>query len=67
MLINEVRKIAKEYGIKTSRAKKAEMIKMIQVNEGNFDCFSSATNGFCDQDSCLWRDDCLSATKNKAS
>jgi hypothetical protein len=34
-------------------------IRGIQRREGNFDCFATATQGFCDQTSCLWRARCL--------
>ncbi|MDX1812026.1 MAG: Rho termination factor N-terminal domain-containing protein [Gammaproteobacteria bacterium] len=67
MLVTDVRKIAKEYGIKTSRIKKADMIKMIQKEEGNFDCFASATDNYCDQLTCLWREDCLESSSKKSS
>lgn len=39
-----------------------EWIKTIQLNEGNFPCFATATAGVCDQCRCCWRDDCLSAS-----
>jgi hypothetical protein len=59
MTINEVRKIAKDKGIKlVARQTKAEIIRSIQRAEGNFDCFRMA-QGYCDQMSCLWREDCL--------
>ncbi|MCX7920061.1 MAG: Rho termination factor N-terminal domain-containing protein [bacterium] len=59
MTINEVRKIAKDKGIKlAARQTKAEIIRMIQKAEGNFDCFGTA-QGYCDQLNCLWREDCL--------
>jgi len=46
-------------GMKTKGLRKAEMIKEIQRNEGNFDCFGTATD-YCDQMGCLFREDCLS-------
>ena len=39
-------------------------------HEGNFDCFGSAYEGYCDQYDCSWREDCLPApvaTKPKAA
>lgn len=62
MLINEIRSIAKDHGLKTSRLGKAEMIRLIQKSEGNFDCFASPADGYCDQTGCLWRDDCLKSS-----
>jgi len=56
--IADVRKRAKERGLKTSRLKKADLIRAIQVAEGNFPCFGTARE-YCDQVNCLWRKDCL--------
>lgn len=59
MLINDIRKMAKEKGIKIKRTmKKGDIIRAIQESEGNFPCFGTA-KGFCDQMGCIWRDDCL--------
>jgi hypothetical protein len=51
---------AKALGIKAARKSTADLIKSIQQAEGNFPCFKTA-NGFCDQQNCLWRTDCLSS------
>lgn len=72
MLIKEVSAIAKKYGIKTGKLKKSDLIRAIQLHEGNFDCFGSATDGYCDQYECFWREDCLtpeqkSPAKKKAT
>jgi hypothetical protein len=61
MKVAEVRELARQHGLKTTRKTKTNMIKQIQLAEGNFDCFSTATNGYCNQDSCLWRPDCFKA------
>ena len=66
MLMQEIRDIAKDHGIKVSRLKKEELIREIQRTEGNFDCFASAKSGECDQMGCLWREDCFTLAK-KAS
>jgi hypothetical protein len=63
MNMQEVRELAKEFGIKTSRVNKVDLIKTIQVSEGNFSCFSSAVDGICDQRGCIWREDCFSTAK----
>jgi len=39
---------------------KARLIRKIQLAEGNFDCYGSASNSDCDQLDCAWRGDCLS-------
>jgi len=60
--MTEVKTIAKQYGVKVSKLKKSELIKSIQLTEGNFDCFATPANGYCDQDKCLWRSDCMKST-----
>ena len=59
MNMQEIRGIAKNFGIKTSRMTKANLIRTIQLSEGNFDCFASAVDGECDQSGCIWREDCF--------
>ena len=63
MNMQEIRVLAKNFGIKSSRMSKVSLVKTIQLAEGNFGCFASATNGECDQQQCCWRDDCFSAAK----
>jgi hypothetical protein len=67
MNIQEVRGVAKEFGIKTSRMSKVNLIKAIQLSEGNFSCFASAVGGECDQLQCVWRADCFAAAKKLQS
>lgn len=59
MTIEKIKAIAKAKGVKAGNLKKPELIQAIQRAEGNFDCFGSATSGYCDQTGCLWRDDCV--------
>lgn len=59
MKMDEVRAKAKFLGIKTSRMKKADLIRQIQRAEGNFDCFGTAKD-YCDQLNCCFRENCLS-------
>ncbi len=59
MKMPEVRAKAKAMGIKPGKMKKADLIRTIQEQEGNFPCFMTA-DGHCDQMDCCWRDDCLS-------
>lgn len=63
MNMQEIREVAKNLGIKTSRITKVKLIQTIQSSEGNFDCFSSALSGECDQDNCVWREDCFITAK----
>ena len=67
MQMQEIRGIAKEYGLKTARMSKVNLVREIQAVEGNFACFATATDGYCDQDGCIWRKDCLSAAKKQAN
>jgi hypothetical protein len=57
--VKELKAMAKDLGVGTTRLQKAELIKAIQLAEGNFDCFGTAED-YCDQTSCLFRQDCLS-------
>ena len=58
MTVKELQKMANGLGIKTTGLRKAELVKTIQSAEGNFACFGTATD-YCDQMSCLFREDCL--------
>jgi len=59
MKMEEVRSIAKSHGINPAKLSKAKLIRSIQMQEGNFDCFATAYDGECDQDDCCWREDCF--------
>jgi hypothetical protein len=59
MDIKEIRKIAKGLGVGTKGMGKADLIRAIQQAEGYFDCFGTAVDEECDQESCLWREDCF--------
>ncbi|MDT8318148.1 MAG: SAP domain-containing protein [bacterium] len=58
MTLTEVKKMAKNVGVKAGTMKKDELIHAIQLAEGNFDCFGKA-EGSCDQEACSFRSDCL--------
>lgn len=58
MKLDEVKKIAKDRGIQGKNMKKAELIRAIQRDEGNCDCYNTNSSDTCGQYSCLWRDDC---------
>ncbi len=60
MKMKEIRAFAREKEIKIPFAvTKIEAIRIIQHAEGNFDCFARAVGGYCDQEGCVFRDDCL--------
>ena len=63
MNMQEIRVLAKDMGIKSARMSKVNLVQTIQRTEGNFSCFASALNGECDQQQCLWCDDCFAAAK----
>ena len=63
MKMQEIRVMAKDFGIKSSNMSKVQLIQTIQHSEGNFNCFASAVDGECDQLKCLWRDDCFASAK----
>lgn len=60
-----IRTKASLLGINHGRLLKTELIKIIQIVEGHFDCYATANHGECDQANCLWRDDCFEAAPPK--
>jgi hypothetical protein len=65
MKLEEIRNVAKQLGLKPGKLAKANLIKAIQIAEGNIDCYATASSGECDQLNCLWREDCLPASVTK--
>jgi len=63
MNLQNVRERAKTLGVKTTKMSKMNLIRSIQLSEGNFNCFATAINGECDQMECVWRKDCFSSSK----
>lgn len=59
MNFNEIRKRAKEMNIITYRLKKPDIIRSIQRTENNIECFGTQRVGHCNEDQCLWRQDCV--------
>ena len=64
MKIQKIREIARGQGLEPGKAEKVELIRAIQLKEGNFDCFATAYDGVCDQIGCLWREDCFAAARS---
>ncbi len=58
MKLADVKKIAKDRGLNVRNMKKVDIIRTIQQDEGNRDCYNTESAESCGQDSCLWRDDC---------
>ena len=63
MNMQEIRERAKDFGIKTSQKSKLNLIQAIQISEGNFNCFASASGNECDQLNCIWRNDCFTTAR----
>ncbi|MEN6440634.1 MAG: SAP domain-containing protein [Syntrophobacter sp.] len=59
MKMQEIRTIAKKLGINSFGKSKRDLVREIQLKEGNFDCYERS-DGFCDQSECLFRGSCLS-------
>ena len=60
MKFNEIRNMAKGMSINTYGMKKTDVIKSIQRAENNIDCYATQRVDVCDEEACLWRNDCLS-------
>ena len=58
MKLDDVKKRAKKFNVDIADKSKKDLILAVQVAEGSFPCFGSATV-YCDQFGCCWRDDCL--------
>lgn len=56
MKLNDVRAKAEEMQIRAGKMKKGDLIKAIQMAEGNTPCFQERSN--CDETACCWQDDC---------
>ncbi len=54
MTFAEIKQIAKDHGIKVAGIKKTDIVRAIQLREGNIPCFSSGKASECGQHSCLW-------------
>ena len=54
----EIKEKATMLDIKPGKMKKTDLIRAIQKEEGNCECFGTAED-FCDQDECCWQDDCF--------
>lgn len=63
MKLDQIQTIAKLHGINSAKQSKTELIKSIQNKQGNFDCYATAYDGECDQEDCIWREDCFDAAQ----
>jgi len=58
MKMEEIKAIARQKQVKVGRLTKRDLVRAIQLDEGNSPCFDTKTSKECGQDSCLWRDHC---------
>ncbi|BCR06949.1 hypothetical protein DESUT3_40180 [Desulfuromonas versatilis] len=60
MNVTEIRDRAKNAGVKqAAKLRKADLIRAIQVIEGNQGCYGVEWRFSCGQADCCWRQDCL--------
>lgn len=59
MNMDEIKAIARMRGMNPGRLKKVDLIRTMQREEGNESCFQTRQTDVCDQEECLWREDCL--------
>lgn len=68
MKLDDIRTIARNKGIKPGKLNKTQLVRNIQREEGNNDCFATTISSSCGQTGCLWREDCLTtAQKSNAA
>ncbi len=59
MNMKEIKEIAKSRGLSPGSLKKIDLIRTMQREEGNESCFQTGQAEVCEQNQCLWRQDCL--------
>jgi len=57
MIVKEIRKMAKEMGINGAKMLKVDLIRAIQLKEGNAPCCQNGVTD-CTQTGCCWWGDC---------
>ncbi len=63
MKLAQIRSLARQHGIKVGHMNKTQLVRAIQKQEGNFDCFATAVDNYCDQEDCIWREDCFTLAR----
>lgn len=58
MTLVQIKQIAAQQGIKVVGLKKADIVRAIQLKEGNAPCFASGKRNECGQADCLWHVAC---------
>ena len=67
MKYNEIRAMACDLGINTYRKKKIELIRAIQQAENNIACYGTERVETCNEETCLWRSDCIALGGEKSA
>lgn len=58
MKMTEIRAIARQRGISSRTMNKTDLVRTLQRQEGNAECFNTGQVASCGQNQCLWYDDC---------
>jgi hypothetical protein len=56
-------KAAKSASSHEAMLARVESVRLAQRNEGHFDCFGRASQGYCDQGGCAYHVECLSVSR----
>lgn len=59
MEMEEIRAIARSRGVAPGGMGKTGLVRAIQRAEGRVDCYGTATQLECEEEDCLWREDCF--------
>jgi hypothetical protein len=59
MTLADVKEKAKKLNINAGKMSKTELVRAIQIKEGNSACFQSEIAPVCGLLNCLWRKDCV--------
>ena len=63
MSMQKIRAIAKSHKIDSAGLSKIDIIRKLQREEGNFDCYATAYDAVCNQLGCMWREECFEDSK----
>ena len=58
MRVSEIKKKARTLGVKPGKMNKTDLIRAIQKEEGNSECYDSNISQ-CGEMECCWRNDCM--------
>ena len=58
MKMAEIKRKAGDLGVTAGTLRKGDLIRAIQLAEGNSACYGMS-RGHCSQEDCCWRKDCL--------